>query len=45
VDGNRQQIEVIEAEAARRAVTVHIVCDFVQRIHQARYRDSLTLAA
>jgi hypothetical protein len=28
-DGNKQQIEAIEAEAARRNVTVHIVCDFV----------------
>jgi hypothetical protein len=29
VDGNRQQIEAIEAEAKRQQVTVHIVCDFI----------------
>jgi len=29
VDGNKQQIEAIEAEAARRHVTVHIICDFI----------------
>jgi hypothetical protein len=31
-DGNRQQIETIEAEATRRGVTVTIVCDFVHVI-------------
>lgn len=29
VDGNATQIEATETEAARRGVTVHIVCDFV----------------
>jgi hypothetical protein len=29
VDGNRQQIEAIQAEAARRRVTVSIICDFI----------------
>jgi len=29
VDGNKQQIEAIEAEAARRNITVHIICDFI----------------
>ena len=29
VDGNRTQIEVITAEAARRGVTVTVTCDFV----------------
>jgi len=29
VDGNRTQIEAIQAEAAARGVTVHIVVDFV----------------
>jgi len=29
VDGNRQQIEAITAEAARRGVTVTVICDFV----------------
>ncbi len=29
VDGNRDQIEAIKAEAARRGITVHITCDFV----------------
>src|SRR5215469_5478695 len=32
VDGARYQLEVIEAEAARRNVTVHIVCDIVHVI-------------
>ena len=34
VDGNRQQIDAITAEAARRGVTVRIICDF---IHVAEY--------
>jgi hypothetical protein len=29
VDGNRQQIDAITAEAARRGVTVTVICDFV----------------
>jgi hypothetical protein len=29
VDGNKAQIEAIEAEAARRGVTVTIICDFI----------------
>ncbi len=29
VDGNRTQIEAITAQAARRGVSVHIVCDFI----------------
>ncbi len=29
VDGNRTQIDAITAEAARRQVSVHIVCDFI----------------
>ena len=29
VDGNRTQIEAIEAEAGRRGVTVTVICDFV----------------
>jgi hypothetical protein len=32
VDGNRAQIEAVETEAARRGVTVHIVCDLVHVI-------------
>jgi hypothetical protein len=29
VGGNRQQIEAITAEAARRGVTITVICDFV----------------
>ena len=35
VDGNRQQIEAITAEAARRGVTITVICDFVHVLEYA----------
>jgi len=36
VDGNRQQIDVITAEAARRGVTVHVLIDFIHVLECCR---------
>ena len=35
VDGNRQQIDAITAEAARRDVTITVICDFVHVLEYA----------
>ncbi len=41
VDGNRQQIDAITAEAARRDVTITVICDFVHVLELSTGPDSL----
>ena len=44
-DGNRTQIDAITAEAARRGITITVICDFVhvlEYLWKASLRDSKT---